>query len=435
MNGWPRGRWLRFIVYLFLLGLFYHCFVFLLSASSHNPQQPSSSSETIIANNQERRISPNHRHQQSSTALLPWYQQPHPNLVTSSSNYTTTHLSPLERLRLHENAVARAKQVAEDVIGRIEGIPGTFKDTAEAANTFRSLVDCWTRGRWTRYATPFLVKNHFQDPLYGSCDRKAKGNPRDALRYAWQPTCPLGPVDPTKWCEALDGRHMLMVGDLVQYAFHDVVLDVMRDGPTVCYGDMNCKDHTVCSIEGSESKMRFIRNDVLSTVRRVDRAKGHPSAEAIQMPFVSSNMLRAYSVYILSRGMVKETDEDFIRELVEAMRLIRQGAPDALIIYRSASVGHPYCDDARGPLEAKLSDDQLRLLPYGWSELDRRNAMARAIVETAGGVFVDMAAITDVRPDGHVGGQDCLRYCIPGPMDTWALILYHVLVTSRNQLY
>lgn len=422
MNGWQRLRWVRFIVYLLLLSLFYHCFVSLFwSSSSHNPQQ-----QTVT---KQRPIQPNH----PSSTLLPWYQQSHPNLVTPT-NYSTTHLSPLERLRFHEDAVKRAKEVAEATLGPVEGIPGTLQHTAQAADTLRSLVDCWTRGRWTRHATPFLVKNHFQDPLYGSCDRKAKGKPRDALRYAWQSTCPLGPVDPAKWCEVLNGRHMLMVGDLVQYAFHDVMLDAMRDGPTVCFGDMNCKDHTVCSAE-PESKLRFLRNDILSTVRRVDRAKGHPNVDTIQMPFVSSNMLRAYSVYILSRGVVKESDEDFIRELVDVMRIIRRGAPDALIVYRSASIGHPYCDEARGPLDTKLSDDQLRLLPYGWSELDRRNAIARVIVEAAGGIFLDMAAITDMRPDGHVGGQDCLRYCIPGPMDTWAQILYHVFLASQNMLY
>ena len=174
--------------------------------------------------------------------------------------------------------------------------------------------------------------------------------------------------------------------------------------------------------------MRYLRNDVLSTIRRIDKAGGHPSVDVVQWPFTTKTMLKAYSVLILNRAPVIEDDETFIQELVKIMRTIRQASPDMLIIYRSSSIGHPYCNDASSPLTGPLTNDELVKLPYGWSELQRRNAMAREIVEAVGGIFVDLAALTDMRPDGHVGGQDCLRYCIPGPLDTWAQVLYNVLL-------
>lgn len=175
--------------------------------------------------------------------------------------------------------------------------------------------------------------------------------------------------------------------------------------------------------------MRYIRNDILSTVSRIDRAKGHPSVDTIEWPFITTPMMKAYSVLILNRAPVIEDDETFIQQLVETMRVIRSRTPDTLIIFRSTSIGHPFCNDAQEPLESHLKDEEIRHLPYGWSELKRRNAMARKIVEAAGGVFVDLAALTDLRPDGHMGGQDCLRYCIPGPLDAWVQVLYHVFLT------
>ncbi|KAI9492414.1 hypothetical protein BDB00DRAFT_828916 [Zychaea mexicana] len=294
------------------------------------------------------------------------------------------------------------------------------------AASLRAMVDCWTTGHWVG-GEGYLVPKHFQDPLYGKCHSD------DRLHYRWQTegcTAIMETVHPGRWCTALNGRHVLLVGDLVQYQLHDVLLDAIRDGPTVCFGELNCKDHTLCT--QPEARMRYLRNDVLSTTRRIDKAGGHPSVDVVQWPFTTTTMLKAYSVLILNRAPVFEDDETFTQELVKTMRTIRQAAPDMVIIYRSSSIGHPHCNDATGPLSSPLTDEQLTKLPYGWSELRRRNAMAREIVEAAGGIFVDLAALTDVRPDGHVGGQDCLRYCIPGPLDTWAQILYNVLLLASS---
>jgi hypothetical protein len=180
--------------------------------------------------------------------------------------------------------------------------------------------------------------------------------------------------------------------------------------------------------------MRYLRNDILSTRRKMNQNHGHPKADVIEWPFTSAALMRGYPVLMLNRAPVLETDEQFMNGLIETMRTIRKGTgANSLIIYRSTGIGHPFCNEAQGPLSEPLTDAQLKQLPFGWSELKRRNAMARAIVEAAGGVFVDLAALTDMRPDGHIGGQDCLRYCIPGPLDSWAQILYQVFLGLEGQ--
>jgi hypothetical protein len=75
-----------------------------------------------------------------------------------------------------------------------------------------------------------------------------------------------------------------------------------------------------------------------------------------------------------------------------------------------------------------LKEEELQRLPYGWSETKRRNAIAKTVVESAGGLYLDLANMVDLRPDGHVGDSDCLRYCIPGPLDATMQILYHVFL-------
>ncbi|KAI9312705.1 hypothetical protein BX666DRAFT_1880914 [Dichotomocladium elegans] len=375
---------------------------------------------------------------------FPWYKNPHPHTGTGAPTlFSTEDLTSTERQALEARMISSAEQMAYQVFGKkYDGIiPGSIISSKDQADAIRSLTACWTRGKWVRREKPTSLLRHFQDPLYGSCDNRfykshdRKSQWRDPVQYVWEPSCPLPVemVDPQKWCETLAGRSILIVGDLVQYQIHELLLDVMRDGPVVCYGELNCKDHTICNAPKT-SNLRYLRNDVLSTNRVMDNAHGHPAVNVVRWPFVAAHILRDYEIFILNRGPVLEDDTEFINQLLDAVQTLRRLKPRALIIYRSSSIGHPHCDDADGPLSAPLTDDQLRQLPYGWGEQSRRNAIARTIVEAAGGLFVDLAYLTDLRPDGHIGGQDCLRYCIPGPADAWATILYNVMLGLEGAL-
>ena len=144
--------------------------------------------------------------------------------------------------------VTRAQTAAREVFKDIKGIRGSsvYADRPEASRQFRSLVDCWTTGEWIPLnQSAHWTMPHFQDPLYGSCDRKhrktgAQGV-REAVGYRWQSKCDSLEIDSANWCQVLNGRHMMLVGDLVQYQLHDVFLDSLRDGPAICFGELNCK--------------------------------------------------------------------------------------------------------------------------------------------------------------------------------------------------
>ncbi|KAI8885668.1 hypothetical protein K501DRAFT_179430 [Backusella circina FSU 941] len=361
---------------------------------------------------------------------LPWYKQSHLR-PTYPTEYTTSHLSEKERTQLTKEMVAKAKEAVKVAFPDMKNIIQGSRLSQKKSLALRERVDCWTRGKWVKAKEQLRLMPHFQDPLFGSCDRKfarTSDGQRPALTFEWQPECAMAEpmVNVEHWCEVLDGRHLLLVGDLVHYQVHELFLDSMRDGPVVCYGELNCK--------AKEVHLRYLRNDILSTRRSIDMKKGHPRTDVIEWPFISSNLMRGYPILILNRAPVLESDDDFINGLVETMRTIRKANPKSLILYKSTSIGHPFCDDATEPLDKPLTEAERQLLPFGWSELTRRNAMARAIVEGAGGVFIDLAALTDLRPDGHVGGQDCLRYCIPGPLDSWAQIFYNVFLGLDDRI-
>ncbi|KAI8977881.1 hypothetical protein BDB01DRAFT_801066 [Pilobolus umbonatus] len=414
-----RLSWPRIILYVIVIGLLVHISLYFV----HNI--PTTTNSSLL----------------KAYHDFPWYTKPHLRPPTSTEQFTTTHLTVNERRLLREEQVNTAEEKVKRAFPDMNGIRGSlFDENGERTQKFRDLVDCWTTGQWVKVKTDRIgpLVTHFQDPYYGSCDRKFKkthdeGELREAVHYAWKTQCPMLPVDSSRWCQAIRGRHILLVGDLVHYQLHDLFLDTLRDGPAVCFGELNCKDHTLCSDPHPYTRLRYLRNDLLSVRRRIDLNHGTPRTDVIEWPFTSSNTLRTYSILILNRAPVRETDEEFMDGLINTLKVLRKGNPNALILYRSTSIGHPYCDDATEPLKEPISEEQERHLPFGWSEISRRNAIARTIIEGAGGLFIDLGSLTDLRPDGHIGGQDCSRYCFPGPLDTWAQIFYNVFLGLDDQ--
>ncbi|KAI8338671.1 hypothetical protein BC941DRAFT_423549 [Chlamydoabsidia padenii] len=384
-------KWLRFLVYFVLLYLFWHLYLEFQPLVINNKQQP--------------------------IGDFSWYKTKHARM-TGTMDFSTTHLTSLERFHLEQDAVARAHKQASLAFNKLGVIP--------QLPSVRARIDYWTRGRWVPESRNQLVR-HQQDPLYSTCDNKRHHRPE--TQYRWQTSDGQHLPTPTseQWCQVLNGRHILLVGDLVQYQLHELFLDSLKEGSTVCYGELNCKDHTICT--KMDTRLRYLRNDILADNKR--HSQGITPSSIVTWPFVSIDILESYPILIMNRSPVMEDDDTFITSMIQTLTTIRRTVPDTLIIYRSSPIGHPYCDDARGPLIAPLSDDEKRRLPFGWAELDRRNAMARVIIEQAGGVFVDLAALVATRPDGHVGGHDCLRYCIPGPLDAWLDVLYQVF-TALN---
>lgn len=188
---------------------------------------------------------------QSSTTVmtrnLPWYTSSHPSLTSFNNHHVQSHLSPQERQQLQADMIEKAREQAYNEFPATKGIIGSTQNTERKASEFRKRVECWTTGEWVQVESPAYIMPHFQDPIYSSCDKKYRrknpdGSLRPAVKYVWQSKCdPKVDIDAVSWCQALNGRSLLLVGDLVQYQLHEVFLDTLRDGPTVCFGELNCK--------------------------------------------------------------------------------------------------------------------------------------------------------------------------------------------------
>ncbi|EGG02350.1 uncharacterized protein MELLADRAFT_117592 [Melampsora larici-populina 98AG31] len=159
---------------------------------------------------------------------------------------------------------------------RTSGIPGTAITANADRQSLQRWLDCTSsqgEWRWEPLANanrrPFTV--HKQGPLEAKCDRsyyQASGRDRDrlitdgwsvrpSLKFRWYPSNQCNALRPRQLkqdvklsrrdlCRLLRHKNILVVGDIAQYAMHDLLLDWTSTTPVTCYGDLYCKEHGIC---------------------------------------------------------------------------------------------------------------------------------------------------------------------------------------------
>ncbi|CAI5526107.1 unnamed protein product [Closterium sp. Naga37s-1] len=184
-----------------------------------------------------------------------------------------------------------------------------------------------------------------------------------------------------------------------------------------------CRDYKLHSNVCANLTIRFIRHDYLQL--------SNSQIKFDRVPFARLSILAGARVFILNRGAHYRPDRHFISAVRSTLRFLRNKLPDALLIYRTTVHGHANCSEHDKPLLVPGPTDNL---PFFWGKFHEQNELARAAVEEVGGVYLDVAAMTVLRPDSHQGfipelnHEDCLHYCIPGPQDVWAQMLQNVLL-------
>lgn len=87
-------------------------------------------------------------------------------------------------------------------------------------------------------------------------------------------------------------------------------------------------------------------------------------------------------------------------------------------------VGHVNCTDYLHPILGAQNQGSRSV--WHWGDFQRQNLLAKRIVEEAGYIYMDVDSMISLRPDGHIGSQDCLHYCLPGPLDVVMHIFYNI---------
>jgi len=142
------------------------------------------------------------------------------------------------------------------------------------------------------------------------------------------------------------------------------------------------------------------------------------------------------SLLFLNTGAHFVEDEKFLENVNTTLTSLHKFAPLNLgVVYRNTPPGHYNCQLSRNHPPALNSinwSSNFSSLPanYHWQDFERQNSLGRDLIREhfPQVLFLDVSTSTKQRPDSHVSGTDCLHYCIPGPINEWALMHYTMLV-------
>ncbi|KAF9095623.1 hypothetical protein BGX27_001250 [Mortierella sp. AM989] len=314
------------------------------------------------------------------------------------------------------------------------------------------------------------------DYFQGEFDREHKRwIVREAVKYRWVPDESIcGPIsqqpivgledDRSKYlpfntqdfCKAVGNRNILFAGDVTQFQLHDSILSAVGE-PFNCNDELGClhtDPHQLCP--GNPSYLKYARNDVISVPWAVNpEDEEFPDGSTVEQAWATDDMLQQYKILVLNKGLVWRPDDEFLNELVFTMKQLWRYYPDNMIIYRAT---HPVSnctilkeqgeDEVIATMDGLSSivpgttiqkplikapertgdrKDSQRVYRPALADIQRQNKMAKAIVEAAGGIFLDTEEMFALRPDGRMGDGDCSRFCAPGPLDVYADLLYNTL--------
>lgn len=89
-----------------------------------------------------------------------------------------------------------------------------------------------------------------------------------------------------------------------------------------------------------------------------------------------------------------------------------------------------------GPIARNKARQRVADAPasYHWPRFRQENLRVEGVFLADGWHLLDAYTPTVLRSDSHIGGHDCLHYCVPGPADTWVVMLYNMLAARAEEV-
>eukprot|EP01018_Ginkgo_biloba_P011965 Gb_31173 [translate_table: standard] len=266
---------------------------------------------------------------------------------------------------------------------------------------------------------------------------------REELKWVWRSndTCPMITLNRDELCRLIGPNgNVLIVGDSINHLLQSSLINNLlrnRSDPQVAEAAASapscrtCPGVDVCSDvlgTGKGFKVGFVRNDRISLISNVSNDMWK---NFLEWPWI--HLLRQWDIKILllNRGAHFEADDIYVRSLNQLFSFLHAHHPNLLVFFRNTPPGHVNCSTYRAPIsqrqQLKGENDQ-----WHWGEFQRQNDLAKKIVEAAEYVYMDVDAMLSIRPDGHTNENDCLHYCLPGPLDAVIESFYNILKLLRT---
>lgn len=316
-----------------------------------------------------------------------------------------------------------------------------FLDSFLPLQEFRRLeseIHCLLRhGSWVRdlphertstscRMEPFSNWNRVKGDLSCSNASQSEGN---LFKWHSNPNCAqkLLPFSRDHFCDILNGRNILVVGDSISEEMFFTIFTAM---------DAECH-HPICE-DKIPSQVLEIRNDRLSLL--LENVTGECPNRAplnfVECPFAKYIMEKNISILIMNRGAHYEDNEKTIADINETLAYITALYPSLSIIYRNTPHGHlndtidaffspPLLNPPKIAEEIRLNYETYG--SWNYDKFHQQNVAVHAFLYANYPQILNLDFFTStiLRQDSH---YDNLHYCMPGPIDTWVrTFLYNAL--------
>eukprot|EP00421_Protoceratium_reticulatum_P064115 CAMPEP_0168412748 /NCGR_PEP_ID=MMETSP0228-20121227/28869_1 /TAXON_ID=133427 /ORGANISM="Protoceratium reticulatum, Strain CCCM 535 (=CCMP 1889)" /LENGTH=332 /DNA_ID=CAMNT_0008426521 /DNA_START=95 /DNA_END=1090 /DNA_ORIENTATION=+ len=219
--------------------------------------------------------------------------------------------------------------------------------------------------------------------------------------------------------DSLSRLHAASVAGLLQASYNwDLPKFIQEKVPKGHYAGFPVSDHWVgCS---GSLEVAWVRNDHVDVTTR-------STEDSKNQRWAVPGFIQTWDVIVFNLGAHYVADPEFRNYVTKASHFLATYAkPQALRIYRTSVPGHNSCmnlTSAFGSLE--IAEKYVETNPwYDGSHFKSQNAIAKAIVERFGFIYLNTYEPTILRGDMHCSNRDCLHYCLPGPSLIWADMLY-----------
>ena len=260
-----------------------------------------------------------------------------------------------------------------------------------------------------------------------------------SIKYKWNPSqCQLKDWNPADFCNLLNSRTVLFVGDSTVYQTA-MTLKAMVYYHYASVGNLKESCHRNIYFEMSDRLVNRPKTNY-------GRGGGLTVFDAVSKHNFKVNFLilsTGYHVHPRDADVgVNVTDEAYAdsffpvlnAEIRHVVYQLRKRLVDFKIIYKTENVGHTGCQEFTGPDNALNQVDRLVALnafnKYKWNyEIETQTRFIRF----AHNHDIDIIRMHPLysRPDGHIItkglGIDCLHYCAPGPLNIFSRLFYHYL--------
>ena len=312
------------------------------------------------------------------------------------------------------------------------------------------------------------------------CGAAASREPVLRLRWGFNGTARL-PALPqwsrTLACRALLGRGVAVVGDSMSGEFYDALVSALWSGE---HGPRPAQRQPVTQVCDGREDGGLPLNASYTYLDHLGSTASEEAGVAEQLGRVGALLQLARAggarpppIVVLNRGAHMSGGnvnpaaaaeaaggEEALHAAINAAHAARLAtlwtwlaahAPDSPVFWRTTSVGHPFCRrtvaapplarardldavlrealaaEAEGSTRRTLEDfsDADYKLRWHWDNIPAQNAATLAALPARVHVL-DVAPAAALRHDshpqfkyGHRQRQDCLHYCLPGPIDAW----------------